>query len=189
MPASLPGKRTCKRERGVQAYHGLKPCLVIGVAVRALCRVLPHSTMPSDDQSLVKMLPWRSMVSSAMPQPRTTQVRGSSATSTGRPVSSASRRSRSRSSAATGQHHAALGDVGAQLGRSLLQRVLHGRDDLVERIGQRFQHFVGRDGEAAGTPSERLRPLTSISLTSEPGKAEPICFLMASAVGSPISMP
>ena len=45
------------------------------------------------------MLPSRSMRSSAMPQPRTTQVSGSSATSTGRPVSSASRRSRSRSSA------------------------------------------------------------------------------------------
>ena len=40
-----------------------------------------------------------------------------------------------------------------------------------------------------GTPSERLRPLTSISLTSEPGKAEPIFFLMTSAVGSPINMP
>ena len=40
-----------------------------------------------------------------------------------------------------------------------------------------------------GTPSERLRPLTSISLTSLPGKAEPMFFLMASAVGSPISMP
>ena len=40
-----------------------------------------------------------------------------------------------------------------------------------------------------GTPSDRLRPLTSISLTSEPGKAEPIFFLMASAVGSPINMP
>ena len=40
-----------------------------------------------------------------------------------------------------------------------------------------------------GTPSERLRPLTSISLTSEPGKAEPIVFLIVSAVGSPISMP
>ena len=40
-----------------------------------------------------------------------------------------------------------------------------------------------------GTPSDRLRPRTSISLTSEPGKAEPIFFLMASAVGSPMSMP
>ena len=40
-----------------------------------------------------------------------------------------------------------------------------------------------------GTPSLRLRPLTSISLTSEPGKAEPMFFLMDSAVGSPINMP
>ncbi|CPO07866.1 Uncharacterised protein [Bordetella pertussis] len=40
-----------------------------------------------------------------------------------------------------------------------------------------------------GTPSARLRPLTSISRTSEPGNAEPISFLMSSAVGSPISMP
>ena len=40
-----------------------------------------------------------------------------------------------------------------------------------------------------GTPSERLRPLTSISLTSLPGKAEPMFFLIVSAVGSPISMP
>ena len=35
----------------------------------------------------------------------------------------------------------------------------------------------------------QLRPLTSISRTSEPGKAEPMFFLIASAVGSPISMP
>ena len=40
-----------------------------------------------------------------------------------------------------------------------------------------------------GTPSLRLRPLTSISFTSEPGKALPMFFLIASAVGSPISMP
>jgi len=38
-------------------------------------------------------------------------------------------------------------------------------------------------------PSARLRPLTSISFTSEPGKAEPIVFLIISAVVSPISIP
>ncbi|MNN89504.1 hypothetical protein D3C81_2073300 [compost metagenome] len=43
--------------------------------------------------------------------------------------------------------------------------------------------------KARGMPSDRLRPLTSISRTSEPGKAEPISFLIASAVCSPISMP
>jgi hypothetical protein len=51
--------------------------------------------------------------------------------------------------AAAGQHHAALGDVGAQFRRGLFQRVLHGGDDLVERVGQGFQDLVGRDGEAA----------------------------------------
>ena len=40
-----------------------------------------------------------------------------------------------------------------------------------------------------GMPSARLRPLTSFSRTSLPGKAEPISFLISSAVVSPISMP
>ena len=40
-----------------------------------------------------------------------------------------------------------------------------------------------------GMPSARFLPLTSISRTSLPGKAEPICFLICSAVDSPMSMP
>ena len=40
-----------------------------------------------------------------------------------------------------------------------------------------------------GMPSARLRPFTSISRTSLPGKAEPMVFLMFSAVDSPISIP
>ena len=44
-------------------------------------------------------------------------------------------------------------------------------------------------GYLRGTPSLRLRPLTSISRTSEPGNAEPMPILMASAVCSPMSMP
>src|SRR5678816_4511783 len=51
--------------------------------------------------------------------------------------------------AATGQHHAALGDVGAELGRRLLERVLDARDDLVERVGERLEDLVRRDREAA----------------------------------------
>ncbi len=50
---------------------------------------------------------------------------------------------------AAGEHHAALGDVGAEFRRGLFERVFHRRDDLVERIGQRFENFVGTDGEAA----------------------------------------
>ena len=68
------------------------------------------------------------MRSSAMPQPRTTQVSGSSATSTGRPVSSGEQAVEvAQQRAAAGQHHAALGDVGAELGRRLLERVLDAR--------------------------------------------------------------
>src|ERR1041385_7654131 len=51
--------------------------------------------------------------------------------------------------AAAGEHHALLGDVGAELGRRLLEGGLHRRDDLVERLGERFENFVRADGEAA----------------------------------------
>ena len=51
--------------------------------------------------------------------------------------------------AAAGQHHAAVGNVGAQFGRRLLQRVLDGADDVVERVGQGFEDLVAGDGEAA----------------------------------------
>ncbi len=59
------------------------------------------------------------------------------------PVEVAQQRSAAR------EHHAALGDVGAQFGRGLLQGVLDGGNDLVERIGERLQHFIAGDGEAA----------------------------------------
>ncbi len=125
-----------------------------------------------------------------MPQPRTTQVSGSSADQhrqAGLLGEQAVEVAQQR--AAAGQHHAALGDVGAELGRRLLERVLDARDDLVERVGERLQDSFDEIVKVRGTPSERLRPLTSISLTSEPGKAEPMLFLIISAVGSPISMP
>src|SRR5258706_1565378 len=49
---------------------------------------------------------------------------------------------------APGQHHAAIGDVGAQFRWRLLQRDLHCRYDLVQRIGQRLQDLVAGDREA-----------------------------------------
>src|SRR5438067_13732925 len=51
--------------------------------------------------------------------------------------------------AAAGEHHALLGDVGAELGRRLLERALHRRDDLVQRLGERFEDLVRADREAA----------------------------------------
>src|SRR5258706_760465 len=50
---------------------------------------------------------------------------------------------------APGEHHAFFGDVGAELGRSLLQRRLHRADDLVERFSERFQDLVRGNGEAS----------------------------------------
>ena len=64
---------------------------------------------------------------------------------------------RLQQSAATGQHHPALGNVGAQLGRRLLQRVLDGGHNVVEWIGQCFQNFIGRDREATSPRQDTSR--------------------------------
>src|SRR5437660_2452859 len=61
--------------------------------------------------------------------------------------------------AAAGEHHAFLGDVGAEFGRRLLQRGLHRRDDLVERLGERFENLVRADGEAARNALGEIAPL------------------------------
>ena len=62
---------------------------------------------------------------------------------------------------------------------------LDGRLDMLSANGHLDEEIV----KLRGMPSARLRPFTSISRTSEPGNAEPISFLMSSAVVSPISMP
>src|SRR3954468_2402135 len=51
--------------------------------------------------------------------------------------------------AATGEHDATFRNVGSKLGRSLLQRLLHGADDALQGFLQRFQNFVAVQGEAA----------------------------------------
>src|SRR5580765_3747293 len=48
--------------------------------------------------------------------------------------------------AAAGEHHAFLGDVGAELGRCLLERAFYRADDLVERFGERFKDLVRGNG-------------------------------------------
>src|SRR3990167_3898252 len=49
--------------------------------------------------------------------------------------------------ATTGQHQATLGDVGGQLRRRLLQGAFHRLNDGRQGFLQRFQHFVGVQGE------------------------------------------
>ena len=125
-----------------------------------------------------------------MPQPRTTQVSGSSATSTGRPVSSASRRSRSRSSAPPPVSIMPRSAMSAPSSGGVCSSAFFTAETIWFRGSVRASSTsLELMVKLRGTPSDRLRPLTSSSLTSEPGKAEPICFLISSAVGSPISMP
>src|SRR5690606_27483762 len=93
--------RSLLEERGRASVHGYHrtgyvpplpvPCLLFSGCSEGFQGVECHS--------LAKMVPSLSMRSSARPQPRTTQVSGSSATSTGSPVSSISSRSRSRNKA------------------------------------------------------------------------------------------
>ena len=75
--------------------------------------------------------------------PRTTDDSGSSASCTGRPVSSRSRRSRFFSSdAAAGQDDAAIEDVGRQLRRNALERVVHRLNDRADRLDQRLADLL-----------------------------------------------
>src|SRR5690606_6535186 len=57
------------------------------------------------------------------------------------------------------QGNALVGDVGAQLGRRLFEAGLDRRDDLVERIGERFEDFVGGNREAARHALGKVAPL------------------------------
>src|SRR5688572_6226213 len=100
-------------------------------------------------QPVAKIVPSLSIRSSAMPQPRTTQVRGSSATTTGSPVSSIRSRSRSRSNA----------PPPVSIMPRLLERNFYARHDLIQRIGQRFQNLVARDREAARNPFGQVAAL------------------------------
>ncbi len=84
------------------------------------------------------------------PPPRATQVSGSSAMTTCKPVSSISSLSRSlQQRAAAGQHDAALGDVGAEFRRGLLERLLDGLHDALQRLVHGFEHLVGIERDSS----------------------------------------
>ena len=95
--------------------------------------------------SLVKMLPARSMRSSAMPQPRTTQVRrvfGHQHRQAGFLGQQAVQVA--QECATAGQHHAARSAMSAPSSAASAPARSRTATDLVERFGQGFQHFVGR---------------------------------------------
>src|SRR6185312_6213333 len=132
-----------------------------------------------------------SSISSRMrPPPRATQVRGSSATTTGSPVSSVRSLSMSRSNAPppvstmprSATSAPSSGGVCSSACLTALTMFCSGSCSA-SRISLLFSVKL------RGTPSERLRPLTESSRTCCPGYAEPISILMRSAVASPIRMP
>src|SRR5439155_639721 len=124
------------------------------------------------------------MFSSALPQPRTTQVSGSSATTTGSPVSSISSRSMSRNSApppvSTMPRSAISAPSSGGVRSSALftaETILFNGSVSASRIS--FDETV----KLRGMPSARLRPLTSISLTSERRLADRAALDLSRAAG------
>ena len=93
--------------------------------------------------------------------------------------------------AAAGQHDALVDDVGRQFRRRVLERNLDRLDDGADRLGQCLGDLPFGDRRVLrGTPFMRSRPLIAIDAAVAVGRAaqaEPISFLMRSAVPSPIS--
>src|SRR5690606_6131135 len=126
--------------------------------------------LPRDQPSWENIpMPPRSMTSRALPPPRATQVRGSSAMITGRPVSSLMSLSRPRSKApppVSTIPRSAISEAssGGDCSRALFTVwTIWAKDSCrASRISSLFKV------NARGTPSARLRPRTSISRTSRP---------------------
>ena len=91
--------------------------------------------------------------------------------------------------AATGQHHAFFSNIGAQFGQGMLQCGFDRADNAIQGISQRFEDFVARNGEAARDSFGKIAALDFHFAHFGTGNAEPISFLISSAVTSPISMP
>jgi len=119
---------------------------------------------------------------------RATQVSGSSATTTGRPVSSMSSLSTSRSSAppVSTMPRSATSD---RVRAGLLERGLDRADDALQRLLQRLEDLVGIEREAARHAFGEVAALHGdlAHLLARVGRA--ISIFMRSAVASPIRMP
>ena len=92
-----------------------------------------------------------------MPVPRATQVSGSSAMWTGIWVASAiATVEPGQQRAAAGHDDALIHDVGDELRRRLLDRVLHGVDDLGDRRLDGLADLVGPDLDAARQTGQQV---------------------------------
>ena len=131
-----------------------------------------------------------SSCSRALPVPRTTQRKGSSAILNFTPVSCVSlTSSRSSKRAAAGQVDAGIADIGGELGRDIGKRLTDAADDLLDRQLQGLGMSSGSRVISAGKPRWRSRPLMWIGMRSpfDLAMAQPDSFLMASALVAPIS--
>ena len=170
------------------------------VRENVLIRILTKDTVSGNNRgmgqgpgsySVVKTsVPDSSIISSARPPPRATQVKGSSATMTGRPVSSISKRSKSLNNAPPPVNTiprsamSAPNSGGVFSNAVLTAPTIPARGSCnASRISLLFRVKL------LGIPSARLRPRTSISRTSSPGYALPMSCLMRSAVDSSIKVP
>src|SRR5690606_19691578 len=111
-----------------------------------------------------RSMAWRSIISRALPPPQATQVSGSSATITGRPVSWLSSLSRSRSSApppVSTRPRSAMSEAssGGDCSSALLTAWTMVARDSCSASSTSLEFRV----KLRGTPSARLRPRTSTS--------------------------
>ena len=130
------------------------------------------------------------MKSRAIPPPRLTQVNGSSATVTGKPVSCEISLSRSRSNAPPPVNtipRSAMSDdnSGGVCSRATLTALTIPLSGSVNAFCTSSELTI----KVFGTPSAMLRPRTSTSSWLFSFNAEPTSFLMRSAVVSPITQP
>ena len=124
-----------------------------------------------------------------MPPPRATQVSGSWATTTGNPVSSASRTSRSLSNAPPPVSTMPVSAMSAaNSGGVCSSAFLTSWTIIASGSWSASRMSLLFNVTLRGTPRERLRPRMLISFASCCGYAAPISYLIFSAMVSPISV-
>ena len=115
-------------------------------------------------------MPRSSINSNARPPPRATQVSGSSATNAGKPVSSTSKRSKSRNKAPPPVNTIPRSATSAPHSGGVCSSAVFTAATMPDKGSCRASKIsLLFKVKLRGIPSARLRPRTSISLTSLPG--------------------
>src|SRR4029077_16755118 len=118
----------------------------------------------------IETLRRRSMSESTLPLPTTTEASGSSASTTGRPVSSRSRWSRLRSSAPPPERTIPLSMMSAESSGGVRSRAMRTASTMVATGSASASRISSSEMVSVfGTPSTRSRPLMSIRSSSLSG--------------------